>query len=224
MSPRYGAFAALLLAVLACLGPLPSTAAATPVDDDVVAAQATLPAGHPCKPSGTIDVQVVPGLRGDDGRLADGAAPQGVLLGGAWLETLASGEWIPLACFIRLDAGAVATRPACWVRRVVFHEIGHLGGRTHKDGGVMSEWAETRDQTPIAGCHAILPPLRDRVVARVLELAPRGWAVTCEPLRARVAYCSAESPSGRRVRWYRARVAHPGSAIPVRRIHRRPRP
>lgn len=203
------------LTITACLlaaGP----AQAFPVADDVAEAQKTLPAGHPCKPPTAIKVQLVPALRSSSGRRLDGEAPQGVVLAGQWFAVATTGVWMALPCVVRLDSTERSLESGCWGRRVVFHEVGHLGGRAHAGAGLMSEWADERDQATVPACRALLPPLRDRVESRILELVPGGWAVACGPRHGRVLACVADD--GRRACRYRARVT--GGTFTLARVSR----
>jgi hypothetical protein len=180
-----------------------SAAAAFPIENDLAAAQARLPEGHPCKAPGSIDVLFVDGLRSGTAT-EDGEAPIGVLIDGHWYSrSAATGELMPLACWIGLDRTGWARSSSCDRRRLVTHEVEHLGSLL--DGtGIMSPYADQREHVAVPGCPAILEALRDRITGAVLERVPRGWEVSCGPRRDCVIRCIAEH--GRRRRAYRARL------------------
>lgn len=197
---------------------LPACAAAWTVGENVSAAVATLPAGHPCRVG--VEVQWVPGLRARDGRREAGEAPQGYVFQGVWFARSAeTGAPMALPCLMRLDPVEWAAYTPCEQRRLVWHEKGHLGGLVDVAGGLMSTYADVREFAAVKGCPAFVPPLRDRVTARVLDLVPAGWSVSCGPLRRGLMRCHASSPSGRRVRYFRARPWS-ASGLAVVRVRR----
>jgi hypothetical protein len=145
---------ACLLAALAALM-VPAVAGAFPVQSDLTVARAVLPVGHPCKAN--IIVQPRPGLLG----LA--SAPVGVLTPAGWMQRLADGRLEPLECVVRVNPAAWARLTACGRRRALTHEVMHMGGHEHSEGGIMAESPQARSRVAVRGC----PVVRRRV--RVLR-------------------------------------------------------
>jgi hypothetical protein len=77
-----------------------------------------------------------------------------------------------------------------------------------------------RQRVAVPGCPAVLEPLRDRLTARVLDMVPMGWEVTCGPRRARVVRCVADD-GRKRSRWFRVRLwDRTGTGFTVVRVKR----
>lgn len=181
-----------------------SAAVAFPISEDLAVAQAQLPVGHPCKAPGAIDVVFVADLRGATGT-EYGEAPIGVLVGGLWYaRSAATGALITLPCLIKVDGARWARGTPCFRRRLLVHEVGHLGGLPDSTG-LMSTYAEVRELFAVPGCPVALAPLRQRVTDRVLEMVPPGWEVACGARRGRVIHCTAYGRRSR-VRRFRARL------------------
>lgn len=187
----------------------PTAASAWPISTDVELATSVLPIGHPCRAG--VDVEWVPGLRVRGDR-ATGAAEQGVLVAGHWYAK-SGRELMPLTCEVTLDPTEWDLMPACDRRRVVLHEIGHLAGHRHSEGGLMGPHA---DRVAVPGCPAVRETLVDRATDRVLGVVPAGWEVACGLARRGVVGCSA---SGRRLA-RRYRVVRRGAHLEVARARR----
>lgn len=138
----------LALAVLAALT-VPATAGAFPVAQDLTVAKAALPAGHPCKTGVTI--QPRPGLPG----LAQ--APIGVLTTQGWMQRLTDGRLEPLDCVVRVNPAAWARLTPCGRRRALKHEVEHMAGHEHSEGGIMAESPQARARVAVPGCPAARP-------------------------------------------------------------------
>lgn len=208
----------LILAVCCAVYAVTATAAvAVPIDTDVTLVRSYLPQGHPCRDG--IAVTWVPGLRNGE---AGAAAPYGRLINGRWLEQDVEGGWRPLECYIELEPATWAEASRCEQRRIMFHEAGHLAGLDHDAGGIMSQDWMVRDRVAVPGCPAQSQRLRDRIVDRVLGMAPVGFEVSCGPRRRMVVACRADH--GRRVLRYRARLSDRlGSRFTVVRVKGRTR-
>jgi hypothetical protein len=134
---------ACLLALLAALM-VPAMAGAFPVTQDLTVARAVLPAGHPCKT--TVAIQPRPDLPG----LA--AAPIGVLTAQGWMQRLADGRLEPLDCVVRVNPAEWARLTACGRRRALKHEVMHMGGHEHSEGGIMAATPQARARVAVPGC------------------------------------------------------------------------
>jgi hypothetical protein len=134
---------ACLLALLAALM-VPAVAGAFPVAADLTVARAVLPAGHPCKT--TVTIQPRPDLPG----LA--AAPIGVPTPQGWMQRLADGRLEPLDCIVRVNPAAWAELTACGRRRALVHEVMHMAGHEHSEGGIMAESPQARARVAVRGC------------------------------------------------------------------------
>jgi hypothetical protein len=144
-----------MLASAGCLL-VPAVAGAFPVAQDLTVARAALPAGHPCKPAVTIQPQ--PGLPGLAG------APIGVLTPEGWMQRLTDGRLEPLDCIVRVNPIAWARLTACGRRRALKHEVMHMAGHRHSEGGIMVTSPQARARVAVPGC----PAARSRR-ARVLH-------------------------------------------------------
>lgn len=144
--------------LVAALGALmaPAAAGAFPVAQDLTVARAVLPAGHACKLAVTIHPS--PGLPG----LAQ--APIGVLTAQGWMQRLTDGRLEPLDCIVRVNPAAWARLTACGRRRALRHEVEHMAGHEHREGGIMAESPQERARVAVPGC----PAARQRR-ARVLR-------------------------------------------------------
>lgn len=144
-----------LLAVLAALM-VPAVADAFPVARDLTVAQAVLPAGHPCKATVTIrertDLRVL------------AQAPIGVLTAWGWVQRLVDGRTEPLDCTVAINPAAWRRLSACGRRRALVHEVMHLGGHVHAEGGIMAASPAARSRVAVPGC-----PVVRRLRARVLR-------------------------------------------------------
>lgn len=185
---------ALPAVVVVLMLALPMAAGAWTVAENITLGQALLPVDHPCKATAT--AEWVAGLLDDGGQPAGAAANIG--------HRDQTGQWLPMSCVVSINPVSWAAWDACQQRRAILHEFGHLTGRTHADGGIMSPDRAVQDTVAVPGCPAILPPLRERVTTRVLELVPDGWAVACHARKNLVMRCRADD--GRRAAWYRARA------------------
>jgi hypothetical protein len=137
-----------LLAVTVALVACP-TAGAFPVAQDLTVARAALPAGHPCKQAVTIQPRLgLPGLAG---------APIGVQTPHGWMQRLTDGRLEPLDCIVRVNPDAWARLSACGRRRSLKHEVMHLAGHEHSEGGIMAESPQARARVAVRGCPAARP-------------------------------------------------------------------
>lgn len=139
---------ALMLALTVALVACP-TAGAFPVTQDLTVARASLPAGHPCKLAVTI--QSRPGLPGLAG------APIGVLTPHGWMQRLTDGRLEPIDCIVRVNPVAWARLSACGRRRALKHEVEHMAGHRHSEGGIMASSPEARARVAVPGCPAARP-------------------------------------------------------------------
>jgi hypothetical protein len=135
----------LVLTVLATLM-VPAVAGAFPVAQDLTVARASLPTGHPCKQAVTI--QPRPGLPGLAG------APTGVLTAQGWMQRLADGRLEPLDCVVRVNPAAWAKLTPCGRLRALVHEVMHLAGHEHSEGGIMARSPQARARVAVPGCPA----------------------------------------------------------------------
>jgi hypothetical protein len=114
----------------------------------------------------------------------------------------------PGVCQVTVD---VTTRgwTVCEQRRLALHEAGHIAGLPDMHGGIMDTDPLVRNTVVVPGCPAVLTSLRERVSARVLDLVPKGWGVSCGPRRGLVLRCVADNGAMRgrpSTRMFRARL------------------
>jgi hypothetical protein len=197
----------LLLAVLCSAYAITaSTALADPLAADLAVGQSMIP-GTPCAAPAPIMVLWRTGLTPTGG---PEGVPGGKVVGqasGVYVDS--DGTWLLVRCEITLDPEEYALMTACARRRLVMHEVIHLALVRHTRTGLMAETEDGWDQVAVPGCPALVVPLRERVMARVLDLVPTGWQVSCGPRRRLVLHCVADNGAVRGrpgVRRFRARL------------------
>lgn len=202
----------VLVVALAAALVAPCAAGAWSLGEDLALAEGMLPAGHPCRAG--VTARWVPRLAGDDGKPAQAVAPQGLLVEGRWMAETVDGGVTAMPCDeLLIDPADWDLLPACQRRRLVLHELGHMVGHEHAEGGLMSQSEQVRDRVAVPGCPAVRATVLDRAADHVLGLVPVGWGVSCGWARRGVVGCSASG--GRAERRYRVRVR--GGRLTVRR-------
>lgn len=100
------------------------------------------------------------------------------------------GTYVLAACTISLQPGM---EPALKCR-VIVHEVGHLGGHRHEEGGIMAAATTLYEEFPL--CDATT---REQVMIDIRKMLPGGyrWTVHCTPALTR---CRATSPRARHPR------------------------
>jgi hypothetical protein len=98
------------------------------------------------------------------------------------IEAQPDGSWILRSCVITLDPAWYAQATAEQRCEVIVHEVGHLAGHRHEEGGVMSS-----PPGPFVPCMRLT--LRGRIVLALAARSPAGSSVQCSRWQGRVLPC-----------------------------------
>jgi hypothetical protein len=73
------------------------------------------------------------------------------------MQRLTDGRLEPIDCIVRVNPAEWARLSACGRRRALMHEVLHLAGHRHREGGIMAESPQARARVAVPGCPAARP-------------------------------------------------------------------